>query len=58
MKTVPKGYGPTQGHSMTWDRYHSLEDFHSYFQYLEGKFQNMFFSENIGKSFEGHIFIL
>jgi hypothetical protein len=40
---------------MSWDRYHSTEDFHSYFEYLKEKFPNMFFTETIGKSFEGEV---
>ena len=37
-------------HSMSWDRYHPVEDFHSYFDYLEKKY-DFVSTETIGHSF-------
>ena len=38
-------------HSMSWERYHSLSDMYSYFDYLE-KTYNFVSTETIGKTFE------
>lgn len=42
----------TVGHSMTWDKYHPLEDMYSYLDYLEQTY-DFVSTESIGKTFEG-----
>ena len=37
---------------MSWDRFCSLEDFQSYFTYLEENYAHMFETQLIGSSFE------
>merc|ERR1711962_756729 len=39
-------------HSMTWDKYHSIEDMYSYWDYLEDEY-DFVSTESIGKSYEG-----
>merc|ERR1712126_92820 len=46
------GGEPILGHSMTWDKYHSLEDMYSYLDYLEETYDYVS-TESIGKTFEG-----
>ena len=51
-KTSPKHLSKTEGHNMSWDRFCSLEDFQSYFTYLEENYAHMFETQLIGSSFE------
>jgi len=37
---------------MSWERYHSIDDFYTYFGYLEQNYKDLFFTEIIGKSYE------
>jgi hypothetical protein len=52
-KVTPRYLTKTEDHNMSWDRYCSLDDFQSYFSYLEKTYPSMFETELIGSSFEG-----
>jgi len=55
MKLTTAHLAKCDEHNMSWDSYHPVEDFHSYFRYLEERYPHLFYTEVIGTSFESKL---